>query len=558
MTRAIVLLLGWLAAALPVSAAESFSLDNVVLDTGAATYRAARLDFTDSALGREEVLSLLSGGAEPASKRLAKLSAVRIASPEVVTDQKAGERIQHVVYRDFVLEDVSAGRIARARAAAATMIMTSPRTGEIKGTTGPIVFESVDLPGLAHLLTEARSDPDEAAKVLAASGQIDSLDFDLGGGAQAHVDRIVVREMGGRALAVPASSLVDLSPKPEGPPPSPERRRAMAGLLADILTSQSIGRIELQGARIWQANGTRIEAASFAVSGVAQARIARIDLDRFAFSPATGRLAIARGAVLGVDFAPILAAATDPTPRAAPLRFDRIELDGLASRLSSGAAEPVPVDIGHASIEAQDWRERAPGKVSLALDHLALDLPRDDPRARLFLDLGYRRLDVSVKADTSYDAEKRDFAVPSLSVTAPDIGSARLSLRLSNVSPDLLGADAEKARAALAGSLFRHANTALVDNGLLRRLIDEQAKRSDGSAESVRARWAVAARNFVTAQLAGNPDRGAVADAAEKFIRNGGTLTLEADAPSGIGLLDVMLAGGWQNVLGRVKLIAGN
>ena len=101
--------------ALPAHAVSSFTLENVTLDGGGTVYRAARLEVTDSVLSREDMQALLAGSDHGlAPQRLAKVSAARIAVPELIADQTAGETTQSVTYRDVVFEDVVAGRIGRA------------------------------------------------------------------------------------------------------------------------------------------------------------------------------------------------------------------------------------------------------------------------------------------------------------------------------------------------------------------------------------------------------------------------------------------------------------
>lgn len=549
--------LALLVAALPAWAASSFSLDNVTIDTGGATWRAERLDVTDSALSRDEMLALLSAKDGPPSQRFARLNAARIAAPQLVSSQASGGATQRITYRDLVLEDVGAGRVARIRAAGATIAVTGAQSGDISGTAGAIGLDGVDLPALAHIVAEGRADPDEPARVLAAAGRLDALDLDLGGGARAHVDAIAFRDVGGRALAVPTASLVDLTPKPDAPPPSPERRQALTALLADLLTSQSIGALEATNVATQSAAGAATRIAKVSLTGLAAGRVGRLGLENLAVDGKTsGVFSLRQAALSGLDLTPVL----DATPGAASsfrsARFDRIELDGFATRAGAAGAQPVAVELAHAAIEARDWRERAPQSVSIALDGFAFDLPADDPRARPLLDLGYKRLILSLTTDAAYDGPKNELALPRFALTGPDIGAIRLSALLSNVRPDLLGPDPERTRAALAGSLFRHAAGMAMDAGLLGRAIEAQARRENATPAAIRARWAGSARAFVTSVLSGNPDRGAVADAAERFVRQGGSLTIEADAPGGIGLIDVMLAGGWQAALAKLRLTA--
>lgn len=550
----------WLAFAGVVARADSFALDDVTIAGGETTYRAKRLEVTDTPLSREAMLALLGDDKTPAPERFAKLSAARITTPELVSTAGAGEVSQTVAYRDVVLEEIVAGRVARAKASGATFTIKGPQTGEIAGRAGALAFEGIDLLALAHILVEGRKAADEEARTVLGAGTIESFDVDLPSGGKGHVGRIVIRDAGARALVVPASSLVDLAPKPDAAPPSPERRRALSGVLADLLTSQSLGALDLSDVRIesGRATGVVVSVKTFGLSGVARGRIARTSLEGLTVagekdaSASVGHLAF-----IGIDLAPLLAGAiSDEPPARVPLRFDRIELEALAARVPN-VGQPVALSLGRAALDAKDWRAITPQSLVLGVEHLAFDLPTDDPRARPLLDLGYKRLDLSLAAQAAYDAAKTELLVDRLSLTAPDVGHVALAARASNIGPDLLGSDAEKARAALAAGLFKHADILVSDDGLLTRLIATQARQTRTNETDVRARWASNVRAFVNALLADNADRNAVADVAERFIRSGGRVSLSADAPNGLGLIDAMLAGGAQGLLGKIKLTVG-
>jgi hypothetical protein len=529
-----------------------------------ATWRAAKLDFTDSATSHDETLALLDPNSSvPLVERVTKLTAAKIATPELTMDQSADGATQHVVYRDLVLETIDAGKIGRLAASGLTLALSGPQTGDASGETGAIAMERIDLAALVHIVAEGRKDAGEVPRTTVGHARIDGIDLRLANGATAHAASADLRDLGGRALAVPLSSLVDLTPKSDTPanppaPPTPERRQAMSVLLADLLTSQSIGGFDLSDVKVRTTSATLISVQTIAIAGVAGGRIGTVALQGLNTTATDGgTLSLDRVSLAGLDLAPILTDATSPPDASASRvmpRFQALELATLKSRFVSPGAAPVALDLAHAAVTAADWRDAAPTKLTLALDHLAFDLPADDPHWRPLRDLGYSRLDLSFAADPRFDPDQGELSASNVALSAAGIADIGLSLRFSNIDTALTGRDPEKARAAMAASLFRHAVITLADTGLLTRLIETQARRSDASATEIRSRWAAGARAFVTAALADNPDRGAIADAAEKFVQRGGALTIDADAGSGLGLIDAMLAGGLQPLLGKMKL----
>ena len=522
------------------------------------TYRADRLDVTDSALSRDAVLALLADDTTRPSERWAKLSAARIVAPEITSRSSAGTAEQTVTYREVVLEDIVAGRIGRTHAGSAVFSLKTPDGGTIAGRTGAVALAGIDVPGLAHILVEGRETPDETTRTIIASGTIDAIEVDLPGGGSGRIGKVNLRDAGGRALAVPMTTLVDVAPRGDASPPSPERQRAMSGLAADMLTSQSLGALDLTDVEV-RAAGTdpvRLKAKGVNLSGVNKGLIAQVALTGFAIDgggPAS--LSFDRFALTGVDLKPMLAQALKNDASRALPRFDRVELSGGAYAPGS-VGQPVSFKLGSAALDARNWRDGAPQSVTLGVDRFLFDLPTDDPRARPFLDLGYNKLDMSLGVETNYDADKSELSLKSMRLKGLDLGNVELTALLGSVSPDVLGRDPEKARAALTASLFRRATATVTDGGLLTRLIETQARRSSLGIADTRARWAAGVRAAVMAMLADNADRGAVADAAERFVRNGGRIALTADTANGLGLIDAALAGGLGPLLGKVKLTA--
>ena len=556
--KLLLVVLALLAGPVIAQAGESFTLDNVTITSGDVTYRADRLDVTDSILSRDAVQALLADDKTRPSERWSQLSAARIVAPEITSRSSAGSAEQTVTYRDVVLEGVVAGRIGRVRATSAAFSLKTPEGGTTAGRAGAIALAGIDVPGLAHMLVEGRATPDEAARTIIASGTIDAIEVDLPDGGTGRIGKVNLRDAGGRALAVPMTTLVDVAPRADTSPPSPERRRAMSGLAADMLTSQSLGALELSDVevRAGGADGGRLKATGVSLTGVGKGLIAQVALTGFAIEgggPAS--LSFDRFALSGVDLTPVLAEALkEDAVRVLP-RFDRIELAG-AAYAAGNIGQPMAFKVASATLDARTWRDGGPQAVTIGVDRLVFDLPTDDPRARPLLDLGYSKLDLSLGADAFYDVDKSELALKAVRLSGNDLGSLELSALLGSVGPDALGRDVDRARAAIAASLFRRATATITDGGLLTRLIETQARRSALGIAETRARWASGIRAAMMAMLADNPDRGAIADAAERFVRNGGRISVTADTANGLGLIDAALAGGLGPLLGKVKFSA--
>src|SRR3712207_2014358 len=93
--------------------ADSFSLENVSFTFGGTNYEIKRIDLsgvTSTRAGIEALFSSASG--EPLMSRLTKINAKQITIPSARATQKIGNETHSVEYRNVVLSDIAAGRIA--------------------------------------------------------------------------------------------------------------------------------------------------------------------------------------------------------------------------------------------------------------------------------------------------------------------------------------------------------------------------------------------------------------------------------------------------------------
>jgi hypothetical protein len=81
----------------------------------------------------------------------------------------------------------------------------------------------------------------------------------------------------------------------------------------------------------------------------------------------------------------------------------------------------------------------------------------------------------------------------------------------------------------------------LTDQGLLNRMIANEAKRTSRTADAVRSEWVTAAGVGIPATLGDAPAGRTLGAAVSKFIASPKVLHITANAPNGIGAAELML-----------------
>jgi hypothetical protein len=92
--------------------------EGLVVEIGAMVFSIPRLTVEGGPLTSAELARLADPKDKtPLDERLTRVTAKRIAIPEIRGESKAGERVTRFVYKEVVLEDIANGRIGALRAA---------------------------------------------------------------------------------------------------------------------------------------------------------------------------------------------------------------------------------------------------------------------------------------------------------------------------------------------------------------------------------------------------------------------------------------------------------
>ena len=544
------------------NAAPSAAIDNVTLDAGVAVYRIRRIEVFGSPLSAADLRQLFDAtDAKSLTDRLRALQADRIFVPEIVAEMKSGTPDQRVTYRNLVLSGVDNGHVADASAQSVSMALTDAQSNSISGDFGALTVHNIDLI-LAGRIAASSRDSNEAKGLL-----YESFSFDSGGfivpkeNFEVTFGRITGATIRARPFSTPPSAL----PKQNGTDQmSPEDKRVMAGFGADLLDSFDIGNFEIQDIgvkgtsdakpfnghldrmRLAGFGDAKIEELSFAGFSTSTSDAVHVELGTLAF----------RGFDMSATRARLRAAATDnaqPLDEAKPREFmpnlRDFSLSGFEYRGASAGGAIVAgsgrgaVRIGKIEMHGSELLDGMPTALNARMDGLSFDVSPTSPddTLRTIGGLGYSRVDVGSRIDAAWKQSAQELAVNEVSVAANGMGGLKLRGLLTNVSKDLFAPEPAVAQAAALSSLVKNIDLTVTDQGLLNRMVANEAKRSGRTADGVRSEWVAAAAVGIPAALGDAPAGRTLGSAVSKFIASPKVLHITINAPNGVGAAEVML-----------------
>jgi hypothetical protein len=190
-----------------------------------------------------------------------------------------------------------------------------------------------------------------------------------------------------------------------------------------------------------------------------------------------------------------------------------------------------------------DAYQGIPTALTANLDGLSFDVSPTSPddSLRTIAGLGYSRVDLGSRMDAAWKQPAQELAVNEASVSAVGMGALKLKGLLTNVSKDLFAPEPAMAQAAALSALVKSVDLTITDQGLVNRMIANEAKRSNRTPDAVRSEWVTAAGVGIPAALGDAPAGRTLGTAVSKFIAKPNTLHISATAPNGIGAAELML-----------------
>jgi hypothetical protein len=556
--------------------APTASIENVTIDAGFAVYKIKHVDVFGGSMSSTDLRQLFDpNDPKPLPDRLRALTADKIVVPEVIAELKAGQPGQSVTYRNFVLTGVNAGRISDARAQGISMALTNENGGNISGDFGPLAAHNIDLV-LAGRIAASSRNGDEPKALL-----YDSFSLD-GGGFVAPKENFEVtfgRISGSNIRARPFVTPLRSLPKQDGPSNvmTPEQKRIMAGFAADLLDSFDTGNFEMRDVAFKSLDSSKPVSGRIdriALAGMGDGKIEEFSLGGFSVTtPEQISVSLGNVAFRGFDMTAtknrLRTASSDiaqPLDEAKPrelmpnlreFSLANFEYRGKPSggAIVAGAGRGNSVRLNRVEMRGSDLFEGIPTAVTATMDGLTFDVSPSSPddMLRTIAGLGYSRVDIGSRVDVGWRQSSQELQFNEVSASANGMGALKMKALVTNVSKDMFAPEPAVAQAAALSAIVKNIDLTLTDQGLLNRMIMNEAKRSGRTPDAVRSEWVTQAAVGIPAALGDAPAGRTLGSAVSKFIAKPGTLHITANAPNGIGAAEIMLFS--QDPMGFLKRV---
>ncbi len=564
--------------------AGTVNLENVRLTLGPSTYTAPRIAFSGLASTAAEIQGLFDGASgEPLGARLAKISAQRVAIPELFVDEQLGPVRQRTVYRNLIAQDVERGRIRLATAEGASTDVTGPTSrGTI--THGRMSAEDTDLAVMTRLYTEkAGPQPAPLTKVQGSiSGE--NVTYSEDGVVTLKVARYALHDLAMRPTEESwAGTTSLLSAMTEIDQPSDEDTKRMLTAVLDAADGMSVGfaeatGLELNGVAKLEVGGpakdeaftvriNRIAYRSAAADKPADARMEGLELivpdgsakmesvsyTGFSFQPTLQGLRALRGKPFEqLDAADLRSL----IPTVGTIRHSGVVVDLPNKEREGGQPDRIRLSLKEAEVTAEKPLNGIPTEVRLAVRNLALPVPADlaDENLKSIAGLGYKAVDVSGTVSLAWNEAGKEILLREVSFAGAEMGQVSLSGVIGGVTRDVFNPDTAVAVVALLGATARSADLTVENTGLFDRYLREEARKLKKTPEALRREYGAAAA-FAVPLMLGNSDQAkVVGQSIARFIAKPTRLRIRAQARDSGGLGIAEMVGGLDPVALLEKL----
>jgi hypothetical protein len=340
----------------------------------------------------------------------------------------------------------------------------------------------------------------------------------------------------------------------------------MAGFGADLLDSFDIGNFEIRDIGVKGISDSKPFTAHVdrvTLADLGDAKIGEFSFAGFSTNTSDGiRIGLGNLAFRGFDMTAtrtrLRTAATDiaqpledAKPRELVPNLREFSLSAFDYRgAGSGGAIVAGAGRGGQSVRLNKLEMRGsepydgiPTAMTASMDGLSFDVSptASDDSLRKIAGLGYSRVELGSRIDVAWKKTAQELAVNEVSIAAGGMGALKLTGALTNVSKDVFAPEPAVAQAAALATLVKSVNLTVTDQGLLNRMIAEEAKRFGRTPDAVRSEWVTAAGVGIPATLADAPAGRTLGAAVSKFIASPKVLHIFANAPNGVGAAEFML-----------------
>jgi hypothetical protein len=538
---------------------DAVTVENLVFDLGFMSYRIPRIEVVGTTLSAAELAAALAPApGESAASRLGRLSAREARIPELRIEQSWAGFRGVAVYRDIVARDIVNGRIGSLTSPGATLEASIEKAGAVKAASGRVVIDGLDLAHTVAVFGNTAEPQHAEMKTLYGAFAMD--DFTMTGpeGANVRLARMTGSGVKARPIAQAWNTyMAILSQQPDLEKLPPADRARLFNAMADLYEGIEAGSMEATGLEIRNPSAKEQgvgRIARIAFAGETASRPGDMRAEGFDFVSGKGKARIATIALTGFSYRDSLQGLRnlgekpldklDPAdlrrliPTLGTIRVSGVDFDVPNEKAKTPGAENIRFGIRDMEITADKPINGIPSNLRFAVDNFTFAIPADakEDGLRELAAMGYRLLDVSFGTAASWSEPGSEVVLREVSVRGADMGSAVLRGVIGNVGKDVFNVDPAVAMVALIGATARNVELRIENNGLFERLLGEQAKKQNKSADDLRREYGMAAA-IVIPQLLGNSSAAkTLGQAVARFVAKPGRLTISARAKNGGGL----------------------
>ncbi len=541
----------------PIAAAsaktDSASAEDVMITSGASTYKIKRIDVSGSSLSSYDLAQILDpNNPLPIAERLVKISAASVIIPEMIAETKFGATTQRIVYRDIALNGLAQGKAAAASASGASFSISDPQRGEAEGAYGEIHAKAVDLVLAARILTETRDQAEAPKLPLYAAVSIDGFHL-ANAKAQFELDVKSMTAAGVKGRP-PRKRWAEVDPNSS----EAEKPNAFLGEVLDAFEIDDVAANDIRLALVANGDRASFTLARILISQLDGAGINSMELQNLGFVGAAGKFNLEGLTLRGVDLKN-LTGSENSSNSATPMPslidkdllpdFEQILLTKLDVNLTDAQTDGTESSLITPAAAFKIDRLEAKGKkendgalvgVDLTLDHFAAPIDEAGPFTTL-ADMGYKQLDLSSRLQLAWTAASGELEIKTFSLEGADMGTLKLAGLIANVTRDLGSSDEEAALEAARKLLVKKLDLQIINAGIVDKALAAQAKTRKKSVDETRQADVAGATLVLPALLGDSPSARALGAALAKFIGDPKTFHLVAVSPQGFGLADIDL-----------------
>jgi hypothetical protein len=554
-------------------------LENLSFKGAAGAVRIPRITVEGTNASKADIEALFDASSlSQLGPRLARISARSVSIPLIEFTQELPDTTSVTSYRDTVMRDIRNGVIGES----VTPVLSakvSPKTGrkeipEVDFSMADMVLKGMDLPLMLRFVFD-KAQPGEQLKTAAADQTIGKISVRMGSQGAFTIDSVAIKDFKVRPLAKPLMELsADLQKASQDKTKEGEKASMLAAL--GLMTSMSYGNFEMNGLAGEGTSPTEKAPVKFALKKITGAGggdvPGRFSMQGLSVQASGGKVDFGEFTVDGVDmsgmWSALQTAAAKPDfkpdeldPTAFLPKINLIRLAGIDINMPDpkAAGQMIKAKLGRFETRMGNHVGPIPADVAVNLDRFQMDIPANTREEGLknILALGYKAIDVSMAYNQVWDKAKKTLSLKDLSATSAGMLNARMSGEIANVSADVFTLDKAKAAVAALGIVAKSLNVTVVNEGLVQKLIAQQAAQQKRKPEDVRAELAAGAALMVPMMMGDHPGARALGAALGKFAADPKNVKVVMTAKGdGVGSMDFLASGNPMEVLKKVDITA--